>query len=422
MGRRSRARRRVTGLFGKNSDYVLSLERLEDRLTLSQNAPALAYEMPLVVSEPAPDLVAAHFGQSETNNYGTYAAPRAAAPHAEAHDAGADAAAPATAGYLPGGAVFSAPALSDGFRPFQQAYQPPLQRPAATDVEVVLVFNVSFVSPAGTQNGGLEPLDTYGASSAASAPPADGRASRASDATPAAGSAGYRAGQSSPVLAADSLAHAGQYNNDSAKANNSALPLGLSGVGQQPALAPNAPNVPADLALSRPQGTTALIPQAGIELVQPPDTRFPRWQTEMKEEGAAASPEVADERSGFGNIVASVSDNASTGGKELVTQLVKVTLGDRGALLADLRLNMEAVDQALAAMVSEIESLGGQLVSWFDEANLSTWGTASAMVAAIALGSRYVWRGRGWRSLNDDAEEESSSWLFTRLQNPAGHS
>ncbi len=72
-------------------------------------------------------------------------------------------------------------------------------------------------------------------------------------------------------------------------------------------------------------------------------------------------------------------------------------------------------------MVSEIERLGGELVTWFDDWSVSNWGTATALVVACGLGGRYWWLQRGRRAIERDNEEESSSWLFTRLQSPAGH-
>ncbi|MBI3836991.1 MAG: hypothetical protein HY288_03540 [Planctomycetia bacterium] len=61
----------------------------------------------------------------------------------------------------------------------------------------------------------------------------------------------------------------------------------------------------------------------------------------------------------------------------------------RAALLASLPVNMESVDQALLSMMREVEGLGGELVMCR-------------------------------RSAQEESEEESSSWLFTRLQSPAG--
>ncbi len=92
----------------------------------------------------------------------------------------------------------------------------------------------------------------------------------------------------------------------------------------------------------------------------------------------------------------------------------------RAALLASVPLDLAAVDQALATMFNEIERLGGELVSWLDEASAQPWVAVVTVAAASWLGGRHVLRRRAGRLSRDHGEEESSSWLFTRMNNPAG--
>jgi hypothetical protein len=175
------------------------------------------------------------------------------------------------------------------------------------------------------------------------------------------------------------------------------------------------PGLPGEASLNRSLSGTLLIPQAAGDVAGSTATDLPRSSPDQ--DGAAAN--VTDKESGLvqsdeGSAVASFDDSAE--GKFDPAALP----ADRAALLANLQLNIEAVDQALDAMVSEIERLGGEIATWFDDWTLSNWGTAAAIVVACGLGGRYWWLERVRRSQPRDTEEESSSWLFTRLQNPAG--
>lgn len=95
--------------------------------------------------------------------------------------------------------------------------------------------------------------------------------------------------------------------------------------------------------------------------------------------------------------------------------LATTTKSDQLPLLAGISLNIEAIDAALHAMLAEVEDVGGELVSWFDEQSPRSWVTMAATAALAGAAGRYAWRARRRR---DDGfcEEESSSWLFTRFQ------
>jgi hypothetical protein len=92
----------------------------------------------------------------------------------------------------------------------------------------------------------------------------------------------------------------------------------------------------------------------------------------------------------------------------------------RAALLASIGFDNQAVDRALDAAMSEIEQIGGDLMSWFDDYTAPSWTTAASIVTAAAAGSAYAWHGRGRRSVDEEDEAISSIWLFNRFQMPAG--
>jgi hypothetical protein len=98
------------------------------------------------------------------------------------------------------------------------------------------------------------------------------------------------------------------------------------------------------------------------------------------------------------------------------------TTGDisRAALLSNVSLNVEAVDQALEAVMREVEKLGGELVTWIDELSLPPWALATAAAAFVGFGGHCYLKRRGARLGEETGEEESSSWLFTRLITPPG--
>jgi hypothetical protein len=92
----------------------------------------------------------------------------------------------------------------------------------------------------------------------------------------------------------------------------------------------------------------------------------------------------------------------------------------RAALLASIGFDSQAVDRALDAAMSEIEQIGGDLMTWFDDYNSPSWATAAGIVTAAVAGSAYVWHGRRRRSVEEEEEAISSTWLFNRFQMPAG--
>ena len=85
-------------------------------------------------------------------------------------------------------------------------------------------------------------------------------------------------------------------------------------------------------------------------------------------------------------------------------------------LAAGFTLNFAAVDAAVKELVGEVETLGEELVDWFDEVKLSPWTLAGA-VAVAATGGIYLHRRRRSHQ-SGSLEEESSSWLFINLQLP----
>jgi hypothetical protein len=160
-----------------------------------------------------------------------------------------------------------------------------------------------------------------------------------------------------------------------------------------------------------------LVPQAGIDAIQPPSVRLPQSEPNLsRSTGSAAVPGDEVERTDSEDAAVNFLPDRSAGNERPAT----AGASSRAALLANLQLNMESVDQALEAMAIEIERLGGELVTWLDDSSWSSWGEAAAVVAVFGLGSRCIWRLRGRRSPQEDSEEESSSWLFSRLQSPAG--
>ena len=64
----------------------------------------------------------------------------------------------------------------------------------------------------------------------------------------------------------------------------------------------------------------------------------------------------------------------------------------RAALSPNLSLNMSSIDQALEAMAGEVELLGGELVTWFEELNVTPWATAAVLVAG-GIAGRAIGRG-----------------------------
>lgn len=93
-----------------------------------------------------------------------------------------------------------------------------------------------------------------------------------------------------------------------------------------------------------------------------------------------------------------------------------IVKGEPLPLLAGMSLNIEAIDEALQAMLSDVEGVGGELVTWLDELSPRSWVTVAATAAVAGAAGRYAWRARRRRQGDEPCEEESSSWLFTRFQ------
>ncbi|MEX2114938.1 MAG: hypothetical protein WD845_17225 [Pirellulales bacterium] len=92
----------------------------------------------------------------------------------------------------------------------------------------------------------------------------------------------------------------------------------------------------------------------------------------------------------------------------------------RAQLLGNVSLGTEALDQALANVMNEVEQLGGELFTWIDEASIEPWARTAAALAAFGVGSAIAWRCRGKQTEGEQAEAESSTWLFHQLQSSTG--
>jgi hypothetical protein len=99
---------------------------------------------------------------------------------------------------------------------------------------------------------------------------------------------------------------------------------------------------------------------------------------------------------------------------------VEEALHTRPALAAGVSLRIEAVDEALQAAMSEVESLGGELAGWIEEVSMPPWAIATIGAAAVGFGARRHLKRRRSSALRTTCDEESSSWLFTRLHQVPG--
>jgi hypothetical protein len=412
MRRPSGSYRRFTAGERARPRCLLRLERLEDRLTLSQNAPSLAYEI------PATGHAEAHFNMpvpSET--YGEdYGVPRTQTPQFGARDPEIIAGLLTNVGFL--GGVGPAPYFASDLRESRPQIHVAPNRPIEISVELVVIIDVGYGSTVQPPGVGVAIDTPYDAIAFSSPPPIDSHVahSHAADQTANVAS-GQHSSQSTPVIAvaADFVTRAPQATSDIVKANPAAATA--APVLPPPPAPINAFNVPGDSEANRSQQGMALVPQAGIGPLQPPSAHLPQSEPNLSSSaGATAVPSDKAERTSDADVEISHSSGVSANNEILAP----TSDGNRAALLANLQLNMEAVDQALEAMVSEIERLGVGLATWFDDVSFPSWGTAATVVAAFGLVSRYLSRGRARRSPQEESEEESSSWLFTRLQSPAG--
>ena len=117
-------------------------------------------------------------------------------------------------------------------------------------------------------------------------------------------------------------------------------------------------------------------------------------------------------RATFGEITANPEESRS--------DLRQGFAAQRATLLASIGFDNQAVERALDAAMSEIDQIGGDLMSWFDDYSGPSWVTAADIAAVVAAGSAYAWHDRQRRSREEDDEAVSSTWLFNRLQMPAG--
>jgi hypothetical protein len=194
--------------------------------------------------------------------------------------------------------------------------------------------------------------------------------------------------------------------------------------------APSAPILPSqittpagdtnDVGIARGQLAQSQFPQGVAGVLQTPAATLPQVSPNVRGSvGATSAPaeksvEVAKQEAPI--AVTSTDSNASVAeGQETSLQIE----ASRAVLLASVPLDLAAVDQSLATMFNEIERLGGELVTWLDEANAQPWVTAVTVAAACWWGGRYILRRRAGQSLREQGEEASSSWLFTRMHSPA---
>ena len=93
-------------------------------------------------------------------------------------------------------------------------------------------------------------------------------------------------------------------------------------------------------------------------------------------------------------------------------------LAIRGALIAGMAPNFEALDRALEVTLDEIEKMGGDLITWLDESDNMSWAIGGAVVVLAAGG--YYWQRRRAGQAAEGNSEELSSWLFTHVYHPTG--
>jgi len=110
---------------------------------------------------------------------------------------------------------------------------------------------------------------------------------------------------------------------------------------------------------------------------------------------------------------------ASLAAESLASEVASRAGFDTG-LLDTLSLNTAALDQALDNVVGEVERLGVEIATWFDRLRIPSWAATTVVVAAIGGGGLLARRWRTQHVIDAVAAEESSTWLFTRLQSTLG--
>ncbi|HKD36296.1 MAG TPA: hypothetical protein VKB78_05830, partial [Pirellulales bacterium] len=92
---------------------------------------------------------------------------------------------------------------------------------------------------------------------------------------------------------------------------------------------------------------------------------------------------------------------------------------EAAASLADIPLDLGRIEQTLSATVAEIKQLSPDLTGWLSLRHVNPL-TVAVTAAAIGGGSAYYYlRRRNARDSNRQHDEESSSWIFSRLHSAA---
>jgi hypothetical protein len=87
-------------------------------------------------------------------------------------------------------------------------------------------------------------------------------------------------------------------------------------------------------------------------------------------------------------------------------------------LLDRVAFNATDLDEALDGIMREVEGLGSELISWVDDLQMPTWAVTVIAIAASGAGGAFARRCSGRRPSDETGFEDSSSWLFARLQDP----
>lgn len=138
---------------------------------------------------------------------------------------------------------------------------------------------------------------------------------------------------------------------------------------------------------------------------------------EAEPEAVEASPETSDSlaaENSQAELVASDSDDLPAANSQSSPSGETA----RPPLLAGLAFNVEALDQALNAVASEIDKLGGEFAVWLEEINLPPWAAAVTAAALLSYGGRQYLKRRARQADELDQSDESSTWLFTQFQTP----
>lgn len=83
--------------------------------------------------------------------------------------------------------------------------------------------------------------------------------------------------------------------------------------------------------------------------------------------------------------------------------------------LAGISVDMAKVDQALHAVMEEIDVLGSRFTRFWDQAHLTPKALAAGAVAA-GVGAAYYLRRRKQRKADPREDEATSTWIMASLQ------